>query len=95
MTDHGGLVVIVEECFNGYQQITVITAPVPDPDAAASLAYQYVRGHQPRRPSMPKERTVFRMSDGSWLVSVSGAMSKHYFTVKVAEVEGTYPEVAR
>lgn len=91
MTNSGGLVVIVEECFNGFQQITVITEPVADLDAAATLAYQYARGHRPQRPAMPKERTLFRRSDGSWLVSVSGAMSKHYFTVAVAEAVGTYP----
>jgi hypothetical protein len=88
----GELVVVVEEQINGYHKLVVVTEPVTDADAAAKRAYDLALGHRPENPGMPKERTLFRRPDGSWLVRVRGAVSKHHFTVSVLEVEGTHPE---
>jgi hypothetical protein len=87
----GELVVIVEEMTNGNQAVVEVTEPVADMDAAAKVAYDLARNHRPPNPTMPKERTLMRRPDGSWLVRVKGAMSKHYFSVTVLEIEGTYP----
>lgn len=89
----GELVVIVEEQYNhGQQFVARITEPVTDLDAAAGRAYELATKHRPDNPTMPQERTVYRRSDGSWLVGVKGMTSTHYFTVSVLEVEGVYPD---
>lgn len=59
--------------------------PLPAGVAIADLTRDVALRFQPIRPAMPRRRSVFRITELSWLVRIEGASSVHHFRVTAAE----------
>ncbi|GAB3449572.1 hypothetical protein [Actinophytocola sediminis] len=64
--------------------------PATDRDHAHEIAQHYARTYRPRHPRTSRGRSVYRVSETSWLVGVRGASRTYPFRISIAQLHGTF-----
>ncbi|HEY6797810.1 MAG TPA: hypothetical protein VI248_24300 [Kineosporiaceae bacterium] len=85
-----GYFTIVEQLTGSGDSMTWRVDPEPIPaghsrEEARAAALHLARTFQPRHPFSPKDRTIFRVDEDSYLVVVVGLTRTFHFRVTVAE----------
>ncbi|MDA8370949.1 MAG: hypothetical protein M0026_13930 [Nocardiopsaceae bacterium] len=83
-------IVLVEESSGGYRGRRIDNSTLehvyPSRDMARQAAFDIAQDHQPRHPSIVRQRTVIRRSPDEYTVLVEGLLETHHYEVSVGEL---------